>query len=285
MDENASGEASSGNGASDNNSTACPTCGRDGFKNTAGMKRHHAQVHGESIAGELVDCDWCGEEFRQKPNNTDGSNYCSNDCYSNGRSEKYSGEGHPRWAGGGVQLKCEYCDSEYTAVRAESDGSRFCSNECKSDWLSENRTGEDHHLYSRIECECEICGEEVLRKPSQYEAMDNVFCSQECHREYQSIHQVGENHHNYNGGRVEEYGPRWEKIAEERRKVDDYECQICGLSQEEHSEALSVHHIRPRESFIDDGEFDHEAANRMGNLITLCKPCHRKWEGIPVIPQ
>lgn len=266
-------------------SVACPTCG-DTFGSTQYMKVHHAQAHGESIAGVIVECDWCGDEIRKQPSNTDGNNYCSDDCYSNARSEQYSGDGHPRWNGGKETVVCEYCGDEYEVIKVRLDETRFCSQDCLHEWRSEHERGENHPNWTRVECECEICGKTVHRQPSQLERMDNVFCSQRCHREYQSIHQVGENHHNYKGGRIVRYGPNWKEQSDKCRERDGHECQICGLPQEEQDRKLTAHHIVPREKFIDDnGNFDWERANRLGNLLTVCDACHRKWEGIPLRPQ
>jgi len=280
------GEAGSGNGGETDSSIVCPTCGKDGFKSEQYMKIHHSHAHGESIAGEPTECDWCGEEFQKTPSEIEGNNYCSTECYSKGRSDRYSGDGHPRWDGGDVETECEVCGDSYTVPKAKLEDSRFCSVSCRAEWMSDNWTGEDNPRYNSLEVNCETCGVTVYRKPSQYEAMDNVFCSQDCHREYQSKNQVGENHHNYSGGSTDDYGPRWEKRDEECRVRDGYTCQVCGIDQEDHYQALSAHHIQPREEFIDEnGVYDHEQGNRLENLITLCTSCHKKWEGIPLRPQ
>lgn len=50
----------------------CPTCG-DTFRNVNGMKAHHKQIHGESIAGVTITCAYCGEkaEKRQRKGRND----------------------------------------------------------------------------------------------------------------------------------------------------------------------------------------------------------------------
>lgn len=74
------------------------------------------------------------------------------------------------------------------------------------------------------------------------------------------------------------YGKGWNKSKREKvRKRDEYECQFCGTSQEEHREkyntALHVHHIKPAR------KFDHpKERNSMDNLVTLCCVCHPKAE-------
>ena len=59
-------------------------------------------------------------------------------------------------------------------------------------------------------------------------------------------------------------------------KRDEEQCKICGINREEHKEKykedLNVHHI--------DGNGKNQSKenknNKLDNLITLCKSCHRK---------
>jgi len=59
----------------------CPTCERQ-FTSVKGMKIHHKRVHGDSIAGELVECGTCGAEFSKTPVlvERDSHHFCSNSC-------------------------------------------------------------------------------------------------------------------------------------------------------------------------------------------------------------
>lgn len=63
------------------------------------------------------------------------------------------------------------------------------------------------------------------------------------------------------------YGPGWGGARVRCLERDDYECQSCGCTLEEHTEefgrSLDVHHI--------DG---HHQNHDLSNLITLCRPCH-----------
>lgn len=94
--------------------------------------------------------------------------------------------------------------------------------------------------------------------------------------------QGGENNYNWKGG-YGNYGSLWGEAREEALKRDEYECQICGCGPEKHREnygrGLEVHHIQPSRKFDDQRE-----AHKLSNLITLCLPCHRQWEGIPLRP-
>lgn len=98
---------------------------------------------------------------------------------------------------------------------------------------------------------------------------------------------TGEDHHMYSGGRVDDYGTNWESIASDIRERDEYTCQRCGMSQENHIDKydcrLSVHHIIPRSEFKDEqGNMNFSKANDPNNLISLCVSCHRILEGIPI---
>lgn len=96
----------------------------------------------------------------------------------------------------------------------------------------------------------------------------------------------GEDSPHWKGGEGRIYGPGWgERKRRAVRARDDYECQICGLSQTEHKSkygvALDVHHIVPARLF----DVEDRSSNEMSNLITLCRKHHAKWEGIPLKPE
>lgn len=73
----------------------------------------------------------------------------------------------------------------------------------------------------------------------------------------------GSNHYAFKEDK-REYPAEWtEKLRRKIRKRDDYQCMICGKTQQEEGIALSVHHI----------DYDKEN-NKESNLITLCLVCH-----------
>lgn len=124
----------------------CPKCARS-FDQKQGMKSHHAQVHGESIKGIELSCAWCGKSERRLPSNIVGDNiFCSDNCQGKFRSENYSGEGHPKWDGGGVTVRCELCGDEKTVSkhRKGKTDKAFCNLKCKAQWQSQNLYGSDH---------------------------------------------------------------------------------------------------------------------------------------------
>ncbi len=63
-----------------------------------------------------------------------------------------------------------------------------------------------------------------------------------------------------------EYGATWRTIKAAIIKRDGGACRTCSSR-----DRIEVHHIRPLLEF----EGDTDAANDSGNLITLCRTCHR----------
>lgn len=70
-----------------------------------------------------------------------------------------------------------------------------------------------------------------------------------------------------------QYGPNWRTQRDRARARDDYRCQVCG--KHEQSQAHDVHHRQPFRTFT-----SYEQANQLGNLVTLCKDCHRRVETV-----
>lgn len=68
-----------------------------------------------------------------------------------------------------------------------------------------------------------------------------------------------------------DYGADWAMITAAVRKRDGYRCQVCGAP--ESGRPHDVHHRRPFRSFATTAE-----ANRLDNLITLCREDHRNAE-------
>jgi transposase len=100
----------------------------------------------------------------------------------------------------------------------------------------------------------------------------------------------GKDHRWWKGGWDDYYGPTWDAQKEKERRLAGYQCRVCGMSDESHIAAfgsrLPVHHIIRKEDFRkENGELDYEAAHTLENLMCLCKPHHREWEGIPLRPQ
>lgn len=199
--------------SSDGDEVTCPSCG-DTFESERGMKSHHTQVHGESLAKIERVCEECGEKYQTESGYADQSRFCSRDCWNNwqeGRSKPaMQGKNNPSWKGGKVTLECEWCGDSYKVDQHVSEESRFCSEECHGSWKSEHKSGKDAPNWKggKVTLECDECGDEFKVIPSK--ATDRRFCSRGCFATWRSENIRGENHPTWNGGKV------------------TLECEVCG---------------------------------------------------------
>jgi len=280
-------EADSSTDASDKGaSVECPACDRDDFEDKRSMGIHRAAAHGRPE----IECDNCGAVFETKWSKVGEKRYCSLNC-----EQEHNSEDHV----------CEWCGNTYTTKKSRSDITRFCSKECKQKNHSvESRDRvtvtcescgkeydvkkhrEDTTKYCSRECpgrtvdlSCEYCGEEYTVSKS-YSERGSRFCSYACKHKWQSEYNVGENNPTFKGGHDRYYGSNWRKMRQKARERDGYQCQACGLDESDSRWELSVHHIRPLRDFDTP-----EEANTLDNLVSLCRSCHGKWEGIPVKPK
>lgn len=180
---------------------------------------------------------------------------------------------------GSAEVECEYCgdSKEVRPSRLDYKEKFFCNFDCLGKFRSQ-QTGEDARAWEggKVEIQCEWCGDVDWVKPAEVE--DSRFCTQDCMIQWRSQHFTGENHPRYKGGYERYYGPNWRRQRRKARQRDNHECQICSLDREEHHEKwdceLVVHHIVRFDDFD-----EYEEANRLENLITLCKTCHGLVEG------
>jgi 5-methylcytosine-specific restriction endonuclease McrA len=80
------------------------------------------------------------------------------------------------------------------------------------------------------------------------------------------------------------YGDNWPKQRALALKRDSHTCQKCGHVGHRVGKGFTVgvHHKRKIALFVDlaTGEVDYQAANDLGNLITLCNyGCHKVADG------
>jgi transposase-like protein len=95
----------------------------------------------------------------------------------------------------------------------------------------------------------------------------------------------GSDHHRWKGGETD-YGSSWTRQRRRALDRDGDQCAVCGTTSEEHIQKrgcdLHVHHVTPFRKY---GVENHERANRLDNLITLCRTHHDQWEGLNLRPQ
>lgn len=193
-----------------------------------------------------------------------------------------------------AEKECAYCGEEFSRLASSFDESTenyFCSTECQDRHHEEHDGGEDHPLYNRVTVKCSWCGDELERKPSVVEKKEDFFCNRgDCYSQWCSHNRTGAEHPRFKGGRERYRGPNWRVQRRKARERDDHVCQMCGRtgaeSQEEFGRALDVHHKTAVRDFRDSSEeVNWREVNALDNLVTLCLPCHRRVEKLPVTPQ
>lgn len=84
------------------------------------------------------------------------------------------------------------------------------------------------------------------------------------------------------------FGSNWPQIREEIIARDNESCLRCGMGREAHRKRfgrdLPVHHRIPRRRFYNDPDRSVNDADVPSNLLTLCIPCQRRLERLPVQP-
>ena len=171
-----------------------------------------------------------------------------------------------------VSLTCDNCGEEYERRPSRVYAGRFCGPECKDEWVGELES--DEKTESR---ECHYCGDEIVRCPSNFQG-ERAFCPDGCREAWMS-EKAPEEHPRWtdepNG--VSSYGTSWRRQREKALERDGHACIVCGEAG-----LVDVHHIRPFRKY---GKENHEEANRLDNLVCLCRAHHRKWEGVPIRPE
>ncbi len=74
-------------------------------------------------------------------------------------------------------------------------------------------------------------------------------------------------------------GPNWDEQRNRARARDGHRCRHCG-APERPDRAHDVHHVEPFRNFgyIRGKNANYLQANRLENLVTLCRSCHRRVE-------
>lgn len=141
-----------------------------------------------------------------------------------------------------------------------------------------------------VETECAWCGESLERHRVYIKKPERNFCNQQCSGKWKSENQTGEDNPVWKGGNDGFYGPNWRIQRQKALNRDNYACQACGMTDEAHRDrygsGLHVHHIVRKEAFRrDDGSLDHECANELSNLATLCYEHHNQADRMaPLYP-
>lgn len=183
-------------------------------------------------------------------------------------------------------VPCHECGEPVRRRKGRHRRRRFCSKPCYLAALSRAMSGANNPAFKGQEVDCEQCGKCLVRAPHRLRC-DRTFCDLKCYATWQSENVTGEAHHLWRGGIIHDYGPSWRIQRKRALERDGYCCVACGKTREQIGRNPDVHHKVPFRDFSfnrDDPERRdlHKLANRLSNLVSLCRSCHAKaeWGGI-----
>lgn len=170
-----------------------------------------------------------------------------------------------------VRLKCKVCRKEYTRPPSRASKSSYCTQACSLEnlrRLAKKRTGRRHQNWvTRETAKCKGCRRKITRRKDR--AREPVYCTNACKARHQArtMLRAGPTHPAWKGGSVQYRGPNWASQRAAALSRDGGICATCGATTN------IVHHKKPFQLFT-----NYKQANRLRNLVTLCKRCHAKEE-------
>jgi hypothetical protein len=239
---------------------------------------------------KIYNCDYCGlgREELVSQNNNQQNWFCSKTCKNEWQATNVVGKQHHQYKR--VSSECSWCSEPMKVIPSvyNDRSDIFCDTDCAGKWYSENRVGVRAPGYDggQRQVTCQECGD--MYKVKKARIAETRFCSLDCLGATRMIEMRGENNPNYNPERLDETGPNWLEQRRKRIQKDEGQCVACGITMKQHKQEngmeLDVHHIFPRYMFKETSGLDYEAANELSNLRTMCRSCHKRWEGIQLAP-
>ena len=190
-------------------------------------------------------------------------------------SDAHKGAKNWNWKGGLAMRICEQCGVEFPVrpFKIKRGEGKFCSPECYGKWRSKHLRGKNNANWQggKIKQVCQICGKVRYVKPSKIKQGGGKFCSPKCHGKWLSKHNTGKNNPSYrNGASFEPYCIKWnEPFREYIREKFHRVCFLCGKTEKENGQRLSVHHVNGNKNCGCD---DDETCQ----FVPLCVSCHSK---------
>lgn len=160
-----------------------------------------------------------------------------------------------------IKIDCVICNREFEIPKYRKSVIKTCCDYCSKVALG---LGKMKGAYKQ----CRLCDKPFWALPNRLNS--SFYCSRGCANKSQSVfndRDLGE----IQTGRKKYYGSNWLTQRRLARERDKYNCQKCGISEDEYGMELSVHHKTPFVYFE-----TYLEANKLDNLISLCEPCHRK---------
>lgn len=220
-------------------------------------------------------CSYCGKDVhssKSKKRNGEYSDkiFCNRKCYDKFRKLN-------------SDRVCKYCGKHFEALN-DKKNAQFCNDSCRRKYYAQ-----------RTMAFCVNCGQSFY--PWNFDKQKGTIildkevkcCSEKCKREYHkkiekirrekiSFAFTGDKHPNWLGGRYSYRGKNWAHQKFLARKRDGNVCQCCGITENQakrkYGDGLEVHHKIPYIFF----NGNYEEANKLDNLISLCRSCHQKEE-------
>jgi len=264
-------------------------CRHEGCDNEYSTKRgrgtHENQYHDKPT----TKCETCGKTIETSFRELEqyDKQFCSDKCDSQYRSDNpmtqnlpdnNKGSDHPRYVERHT-VECDNCNSDIERVPSDiSSGNNFCDSDCYHEFLRDNMQGENNPNWKggTVSVECTQCSEELEVERRTYNDYrkngKNFYCSDDCRVESFRDSMSGEEHPRYTGYQ-RYYGTSWRTKKKQARQRDNHKCQECGATRDEMGQEPDVHHITPFREFDDSQE-----ANKLDNLVCLCKRCHAKTD-------
>jgi HNH endonuclease len=237
----------------------CPVCGRtyeadvtrlaNGRQTTCSRECSYASRAQNRSTSKPYACAVCGTQVLRSPSKVKSAFvFCSPACHYQGRSLGF--------------------------VRRTVREPYRVTDAGREAWREAGRRRRGQLRKEPVEWACEVCGRvRSIPRGDLAPARRLRFCSPECANRAMR----GDGNPAWRGGHPEYYGPDWRPLQRLARKLDQYECQRCGVSQADLGRSLDVHHIRPVSSFE-----DANTASSIDNVVSLCHGCHMivEWNGV-----
>lgn len=155
---------------------------------------------------------------------------------------------------------CESCGSSFRYYPSVGTR-RFCSTACANEVRKR-----------QVEVTCPNCEKSFER----WASLDTQYCSMACW----GSDNWSSDGYAYSGG--------WDRQRKKALQRDQYECVVCGISDETHRRrfgyGLDVHHKTPLRLFY-QWDKPPEDAHVLRNLVTLCRTHHPDASGTTVAPE